>query len=77
MRDTTKWPGKLEHRGRDPKEDPRQTWKEGIQNILKERGVEWNGVRDITRNRERWKALCKRFTPTGRRGAIKRSEVKK
>jgi len=22
MRDTPKWPGELEHRGRDPKEDP-------------------------------------------------------
>ena len=22
MRDTAEWPGKLEHRGRDPKEDP-------------------------------------------------------
>jgi hypothetical protein len=23
MRDTTKWPGKLDHRGRYPKEDPK------------------------------------------------------
>ena len=46
MRDTPKWPGKLEH-GKRPKGTPQHAWKEGIQKILKERGIEWNGVRAV------------------------------
>jgi len=67
MRDTPKWPGKLEHRRRDPKEDPRQSWEEGIQKILKKWGIEWNGVRAITWDCDRWKEHCKPSTPIGRK----------
>lgn len=42
-----KWPGKQQHRGRDPKKYPWWTWEEGIQKILKERGVQCKGVRAI------------------------------
>jgi hypothetical protein len=42
MRDTQKCPAKPEHRNRS-KPRPQQTWKEGIQKVLKERGMEWNG----------------------------------
>ena len=45
---------------------PRQTWGKGIQKILKERGIEWKGVRDVPGDRERWKALCKPSSPSGR-----------
>jgi len=46
---------------------PWHTWEEGIQKILKERGIERNGVQVIAGDRERWKALCKPSTFTGRR----------
>jgi hypothetical protein len=52
MISTPKCPGKPEYRGR-PKGKPQQTWEEGIQKILKERGIKWNGVRAIARGRER------------------------
>jgi len=32
---------------------PRQTWKERIQKILKERGFKWNAVKAIDRHREK------------------------
>jgi len=38
MRETLKCPGKLQHRGPDPKEDHRQTSEEGIHTILSKRG---------------------------------------
>jgi hypothetical protein len=43
--------------GKRPKGRLRQTWKEGIQKIWKERGIERKGVRAIARDRARWKAL--------------------
>jgi len=43
--------------GKRPKRRPQQTWKEGMRRILKERGIEWDGVRAMTREGERWKAL--------------------
>jgi hypothetical protein len=51
-----------------------QTWKAGIQ-ILKDRWIEWNGIRAIARDHDRWKAFCKSSTPTGRRGWAKWGEV--
>jgi hypothetical protein len=48
-----------------PKGRHRQYWEEGTQRILKERGIEWNGVTAIARDCERWKALFKPSTPTG------------
>jgi hypothetical protein len=42
---------------RGPKEDPRYTWEQEMEKILKERGTEWNGIRAIAGERERWKAL--------------------
>jgi len=38
MREPLKCPGKLQHRGTDPKEDHRQTSEEGIHKILSKRG---------------------------------------
>jgi hypothetical protein len=37
------WQARIQ--GKRPKGRPRQTWGEGIQKILKERGIEWSGVR--------------------------------
>jgi hypothetical protein len=42
------------------------TWEEGIQNVLKEIGIEWKGVRTVARDSKRWKALCKPSAPIGR-----------
>jgi hypothetical protein len=33
MRDTPKWPDKLEHKGRDPKEDPNRLGKKGYRSF--------------------------------------------
>lgn len=52
MRSNTKLPGKLEDKGRDPKEDTRQTLEEGTMNILKKRGIEWKGLRAVHRDHE-------------------------
>ena len=45
----------------DPKRSkgrtPQQTWEEETQKILKEIGTEWNGIRAIARDSDRWKAL--------------------
>jgi len=38
--------------GKSPNRRPRQTWEEGIKKILKQRGIEWNVVRAIDRDRE-------------------------
>lgn len=43
--------------GKRPKRRPQQTWEERIRSILKERGIEWDGVRAMPREGERWKAL--------------------
>jgi hypothetical protein len=53
--------------GKRPEGRPPQSWKEWLQKIFKERGIEWKGERAIARDRERWKALCKPSAPTGRR----------
>jgi hypothetical protein len=55
--------------GKRPKERPRQTREEGIEKILKEKGIECKGVRAKARARERWKAVCKPSTLPGRRGS--------
>jgi hypothetical protein len=38
------WQGRTQ--GKRLKRRPRQTWKEGIQMVLNERGIEWKRVRD-------------------------------
>lgn len=40
-------------RGKSPDGRPRRTWEEGIKKILKQRGIEWNAVRTIDRDREK------------------------
>jgi len=50
-----------------PKERTRQTWVEGMENILKEKGVECKAK---ARTRERWKVVCKPATPPDTRGSI-------
>jgi len=57
--------------GEETQRKSRQTWEEGQQKILKEMGIKWLGVSAIPRNHERWKALRKPSTPTGRRGSTK------
>jgi hypothetical protein len=61
------WPARTQ--GKTPKGRPQQTWEEGIQKILNERGIKWKGVRAIAQDCERWEALCKPCTSTGRRGS--------
>ena len=60
--------------GKKPRGRPWWTWEEGVQKILKATGTDWNGVQAICRDRDRWEALCKSSTPTGRRSSIKWSE---
>jgi hypothetical protein len=36
----------------------RHTWEDEIQKIMKERGIEWDGVAATARDRERWRAVC-------------------
>jgi hypothetical protein len=43
--------------------------------ICKERRIEWKGIRAIDQARERWKALFKPSTYTGRKASNKRSKV--
>jgi len=64
--DTPQWPSQLEHRKRDPNKTPTD-----LQKILKERGTEWKAVRATARARDRWRAVCKPSTTTGRRGSTK------
>ena len=52
MRGNPKWPGKLEDKGRDPKEVTRQTLEKGTLYILKKKGIEWKGLRVIHRDHE-------------------------
>jgi hypothetical protein len=58
------------------------TWKEAQKKVLTDlerrdtvdfegRGIDWNGVRGIAQDCERWNALCKHSTPTGRRSLTK------
>jgi len=54
--------------GEEIQRKSRQTWEEGQQKILKEKGIKWKGVRAIARNNERWKTLRNPSTPAGRRG---------
>jgi hypothetical protein len=35
MRETPKWPGNIEHSGRDPKEDPDLLGKKGYRKVLR------------------------------------------
>jgi hypothetical protein len=69
------WQARTE--GKRPRGRSQQTWKEGIQKILKERRIEWKGMRATARDHERWKTFffCKSSTPTGRRGWAKWGEV--
>ena len=54
--------------GKRPRGRSQQTWKEGIQKILKERRIERNEIRAIARDHERRKAFfVNPLTPTGGR----------
>jgi hypothetical protein len=55
--------------GKRPKGRPCQNSAEGVQKNLKERIIEWDGVRAMARDCERWKAFCEPYTPTGIRGS--------
>jgi hypothetical protein len=61
--------------GKRPKGRHRETSAEGVQKCLKEGIIEWDGVRAMARDCERWKALCKPYTPTGIRSSTEWSEV--
>jgi len=48
---------KVRTQGKRPKRRTQQAWEEGIRRILKERVIEWDGVRVMPPEDERWKAL--------------------
>jgi hypothetical protein len=48
-----------------------QTLEEGMQKIMKERGIKWNQVRAIAQNHVSSKALCKPSVPAGSIGLTK------
>ena len=54
-----------------PKVRVPQTWIEGTQKGLKEGGMQWKGIRTISRDRKGWEALRKPSTNTGRRGSFR------
>ncbi|KAJ4451136.1 hypothetical protein ANN_02577 [Periplaneta americana] len=56
--------------GKRPKGRPRQTWKQGIQDTMRERGIEWKEAMVTAQDRERWKALCKTSTPMCNSGTM-------
>jgi hypothetical protein len=76
VRDIPKWPGKLEHRGRDPNEDPNRLWKQGCRRFWRKEELNGMELRAIAWDDERWIAHCKPCTPTGRRDLTKWIEGK-
>jgi hypothetical protein len=67
LRDTPNMVWQAITQGKRPRGRLQQACEEGVQKILKERGVEWNGRRAIARDHERWKVVCRPSTSTGRR----------
>jgi hypothetical protein len=51
--------------GRRPRGRPRKTWKEGLQEVTRKKGVKWKEVERTVKDREKWKALWD-FLCTGR-----------
>jgi hypothetical protein len=43
--------------GRRPRGLPRKTWKEGLQEVTRKKGVTWKEVERTVKDRENWKVL--------------------
>ena len=43
--------------GKRPRGRPRKTWKEGLQEVTRKKGVTWKEVERTVKDREKWKAL--------------------
>jgi hypothetical protein len=43
--------------GKRPRGRPRKTWKEGLQEVTRKKGVIWKEVERTVKDREKWKAL--------------------
>jgi hypothetical protein len=43
--------------GKRPKGRPRKIWKEGLQEVTRNKGVTWKEVERIGKDREKWKAV--------------------
>lgn len=41
---------------------PRRTWEEEIRESLQEKGIEWRKGKELARNRDEWKSICKTST---------------
>jgi hypothetical protein len=44
--------------GKRPRGGPRKTWKEGLQEVTRKKGVTWKEVERTVKERKKWKALC-------------------
>jgi hypothetical protein len=43
--------------GKRPRGRPRKTWKEGLQEVTRKKGVTWKEVERTVKDREKWKAV--------------------
>jgi hypothetical protein len=43
--------------GKRPRGRRRKTWKEGVQEVRRKKGVTWKEVERTVKDREKWKAL--------------------
>jgi hypothetical protein len=43
--------------GKSPKGRPRKTWRKGLQEVTRQKGVTWKEVERIGKDREKWKAV--------------------
>jgi hypothetical protein len=43
--------------GNRPRGRPRKTWKEGLQEVTRKKGVTWKEVERTVKDRDKWKAL--------------------
>jgi hypothetical protein len=55
--------------GKRPRGRPRQTWEDGIKDVLKRKGMDMTEAKNWAEDRARSRALCKPSTPIGRRGS--------
>ena len=53
--------------GKRPRGRPRKTWKEGLQEVTRKKGVTWKEVERTVKDREKWRLPGIPSTPEGRR----------
>jgi hypothetical protein len=56
--------------GNRPRGRPRKTWKEGLQEVTRKKGVTWKEVERTVKDRQKWKANWDPLT-TGRQKRMK------